>query len=190
MRTAWFLGLLASTAGCGQLGSSQPTTLPGDVHAVPTAAELSEHPCRHADVARCIAKCTAGQPGDDPQACNAAGVMFEFDGGTYSDPVLASGFYGRSCEGNYGPGCNNLAWLYLRGRGVAQDQPHAMLLFMTAFDASRIACTHGDPSGCLLAGELLYEGHAEPKDGETAVAFFRLACEGGQTQACELATEQ
>jgi TPR repeat protein len=185
MRTAWSLGLLALTAGCGQLGSSHPSLLPGDIHAAPSATELADHPCRYGDVGRCVAKCQA----DDPQACNAAGVMFEFDEGTRSAPALASGFYGRSCEGNYGPGCNNLAWLYLRGSGVAKDQPHAMLLFMTAFDASRIACMHGDASGCLLAGELLYEGHAEPKDGETAVAFFRLACDGGQTQACALAAE-
>src|SRR5580700_1189207 len=167
MRTAWCLGLLALTAGCGELGSSHPPSLlPGDVHAVPSATELAEHPCRHGDVGMCKARCLAGRPGDDPQACNAAGVMFEFDGGTYSDPVIASAFYERSCEGNYGPGCNNLAWLYLRGSGVPKDQPHAMLLFMTAFDASRIACARGDASGCLLAGELLYEGNAQPREGE------------------------
>ena len=65
-----------------------------------------------------------------------------------------------------------------------------MLLFMTAFDASRIACMRGDASGCLLAGELLYEGHAEPRDGQTAVAFFKRACEGGETKACDLAVEE
>jgi TPR repeat protein len=185
MRVVWTLGLLVLTAGCGELGSSPPRLLPADVHAPPSVAERAEHPCRYGDVGRCVSKCQ----GDDAQACNAAGVMFEFDSGTSSDPSLASGFYARSCEGNYGPACNNLAWLYLRGRGVAQDQPHAMLLFMTAFDASRIACMRGDPSGCLLAGELLYDGHAEPKDGETAVAFFRRACDGGEKSACQLATE-
>ena len=86
--------------------------------------------------------------------------MFEFDEGTRSDPALASGFYTRSCEGNYAPGCNNLAWLYLRGAGVPQDQPHAMLLFMAAFDSAKLACMQGDASGCLLAGEMLYEEHA------------------------------
>ena len=183
MRTAWCLGLLALTAGCGELGSPRTSLLPGDVHAAPSATELAEHPCRYGDVARCVAKCQA----DDSQACNAAGVMFEFDEGTRSDPALASGFYGRSCEGNYGPGCNNLAWLYLRGRGVAQDQPHAMLLFMTAFDASRIACMHGDASGCLLAGEILYEGRGVAPDEQQAVALFQRACDGGEPRGCDLA---
>jgi TPR repeat protein len=65
-----------------------------------------------------------------------------------------------------------------------------MLLFMAAFDASKIACLRGDSSGCLLAGELLYEGYAEAKDGATAVAFFRRACDGGEARACSLALEE
>ncbi|MGH7296246.1 MAG: tetratricopeptide repeat protein, partial [Polyangiaceae bacterium] len=169
MRTGWklslaILGVLG--AGCAQLGTPAVSSLPRDVHAQPDAQDLADHPCRYGDVARCVARCEA----HDSQACNAAGVMFEFDGGYKSDPALASGFYTRSCEDNYAAGCNNLAWLYLRGNGVPQDQPHAMLLFMAAFDSARLACARGDASGCLLAGELLYEDRAQPKDGDTAVA--------------------
>ncbi len=158
------------------------TTLPPDVHALPTASEVTEHPCRYEQVEACIAKCEL-----DSTACNATGVMFEFDHGIHTDPLVASEFYGRACTGNYAPGCNNLAWLYLRGAGVPRDQPHAMLLFMAAFDSSKLACLKGDPSSCLLAGELLYDDHVEAKDGETAVAFFRRACEGGDAQGCQLA---
>src|SRR5580700_2891220 len=111
---------MLACGACAQLGNPPVSSLPRDVHAQPDATELAEHPCRYADVARCVARCQT----DDPQACNAAGVMFEFDEGTHSDPVLASGFYTRACDGNYAQGCNNLAWLYLRGRGVPQDQPH------------------------------------------------------------------
>jgi len=179
------LAVLLGGVGCAQLGASPVTTLPSDVHALPTASEVAEHPCRYGDVTTCVARCEA-----DSEACNATGVMFEFDGGEHSDPAVASGFYSRACTGNYAPGCNNLAWLYLRGAGVPRDQPHAMLLFMAAFDSSKIACLKGDSSSCLLAGELLYDEHVEAKDGDTAVAFFRRACEGGDAHGCQLASQE
>ncbi|HEY6461375.1 MAG TPA: tetratricopeptide repeat protein [Polyangiaceae bacterium] len=190
MRVAWMLGVAMGTlvvAGCGELGTGHVSSLPRDVHAAPDAQDLADHPCRYGDVGRCIARCVAGR---DAQSCNAAGVMFEFDSGESSDAALASGFYTRACEDSYAPGCNNLAWLYLRGNGVPQDQPHAMLLFMAAFDAAKLACLRGDTSNCLLAGELLYDQHAEPKDGDTAVAFFRKACDGGEPKACQLAADE
>jgi TPR repeat protein len=174
------IGAALASAGCAQLGDPAGGALPRDVHAAPEAHEVAEHPCRYGDVTRCVAKCGP----DDPQACNAAGVMFEFDDGTASDPSRALGFYSQACEGNYAQGCNNLAWLYLRGHGVPRDPPHAMLLFMAAFDAARIACTRGDPSGCLLAGEMLYEGRGVPEDEAQAVAFFQQACAGGEAAAC------
>jgi TPR repeat protein len=183
MKYGWGLGLgvaLLSLSGCGEMGNTPVGQLPRDVHAQPETREVAEHPCRFGDVARCIAKCTD----DDPQACNAAGVMFEFDEGHSSEPALASGFYSRSCDGNYAQGCNNLAWLYLRGAGVPKDQPHAMLLFMAAFDAAKLACMQGDASGCLLAGEILYEGRGVEADEQQAVAFFKRACDGGEQQAC------
>jgi TPR repeat protein len=189
MKQGWGLGLgfgalsLFCLSGCGELGNTPAGSLPRDVHAAPESREVAEHPCRYGDVARCIAKCTR----DDPQACNAAGVMFEFDEGASSEPALASGFYSRACDGNYAQGCNNLAWLYLRGAGVPKDQPHAMLLFMTAFDAAKLACLQGDASGCLLAGEILYEGRGVEADEQQAVAFFKRACDGGEQQACSAA---
>jgi TPR repeat protein len=160
-----------SLTACAELGPSPPASLPADAHARPGAAERAAHPCRYGDVAACLARCD----GRDPQACNAAGVLLEFDGGERSDPTLASGYYRRACDGNYGPGCNNLAWLYLRGSGVQRDPPQAMVLFMAAFDAARLACARGDASGCLLAGELLYQGRGVPADDEAATAFFEQA---------------
>jgi TPR repeat protein len=186
MRITWGLGVCLCLAGCAELGTPATASLPTDVHARPDPREVAAHPCRYGALPQCVAKCEA----DDPQACNAVGVMFEFDEGTRTDPALASGFYSRACTDNYAPGCNNLAWLYLRGAGVPQDQPHAMLLFMAAFDAAKLACVRGDASGCLLAGELLYEDHATAKDGETAVAFFQKACDGGEPKGCALATEE
>jgi hypothetical protein len=167
---------ILSTA-CAELGQGPALSpvpqapLPADVHAPPAAAEREAHPCRYGDVSRCLSRCD----GSDAQACNAAGVLLEFDSGTTSDPALAATYYRRACDGNYGPGCNNLAWLYLRGNGVARDQPQAMVLFMAAFDAARLACARGDASGCLLAGEILYEGRGVPADEAGALAFFEKA---------------
>jgi TPR repeat protein len=183
MRPGWSLIAAVALCGCEELGNTPVSSLPPDVHARPDPQEVAAHPCNHGDVARCIEKCQT----EDVQACNAVGVMFEFDEGLHSDPQIASGFYSRACEGNYAPGCNNLAWLYLRGRGVPQDEPHAMLLFMAAFDSSKLACMRGDASGCLLAGELLYEGRGVPQDERQALALLQRACAGGEARACEMA---
>jgi uncharacterized protein len=182
MRVAWVLAPWC-LAGCAQLGTPSPGVLPADVHAMPDARELAEHPCRYGEVARCVGKCEK----EGGQACNAAGVFFEF--GDRGDPALASSYYGRACDGSYGPGCNNLAWLYLRGNGVRHDPPHAMVLFLAAFDAARIACSRGDADGCLLAGELLYDGRGVDRREDEAIALFRRACAGGQARACELARD-
>ncbi len=181
VRVPWFFFPVA-LAGCAALGEPKPGSLPVDVHAKPEAQELAQHPCRYGDAQRCIAKCER----DDPQACNGAGVLFEF--GENPDVVTASSYYRRSCDGSYGPGCNNLAWLYLRGRGVPRDQPQAMVLFLAAFDDARLACVRGDGDGCLLAGEILYDGHGVSDDDEQASAFFRLACEDGERKGCEFAS--
>jgi TPR repeat protein len=171
--------LLSLVAGCAELGGVRASTLPVDVHAKPDARELADHPCRYGDAPRCIARCEAG----DPQGCNGAGVLFEF--GPRADPLTASSFYGRACDANYASGCDNLAWLYLRGRGVPHDPPHAMVLFMAAFDAASIACARGDGDGCLLAGEMLRDGRGVPQDEDKALAMFRAACASGRSEGCD-----
>jgi TPR repeat protein len=168
--------------GCGALGNTPSGALPVDVRAKPTALEVEEHPCRYGDAPRCIAKCEGG----DPQGCNGAGIMFEFS--ESSDVATASSFYRRACDANYGPGCDNLAWLYLSGRGVPRDLPQAMALFMTAFDAASLACGHGDGAGCLLAGEMLRDGRGVEADDAQALAMFQRACASGERKGCDLET--
>lgn len=183
MKWAGFaLGSLFALAGCSGLGNASYGILPEDVHAKPSAEEVAKDPCKHGDVHACIDKCKH----DDARACNLVGVLFEFDASS-EDPALASGFYRRACDSAYAPGCNNLAWLYLRGRGVEKDPPQAMRLFSYAYDAAQIACRRGDPSSCLLAGDLLEDGRVE-REGANALAFFRAACEGGEKRGCERAS--
>ena len=165
-------------AGCAALGGARTGAPLPDVHAKPDARELADHPCRYGDAPRCVASCESG----DPQGCNGAGVLYEFS--ERPDPLTASSYYSRACDANYAPGCDNLAWLYLRGRGVPRDPPHAMVLFMAAFDAARIACARGDASGCLLAGEMLREGRGVQEDEQGALAMFRAACARGLPEGC------
>jgi TPR repeat protein len=133
----------------------------------------------------CIAKC---QDEADAKSCNLVGAMFEFDAGGRDDPSAASAFYRRACDSSYYPGCNNLAWLYLGGRGVPRDQPRAMRLFHYAFEAAKTACTMGDTSGCMMAGEFLYEGRGVEKDDAAAVVLLDRACAGGERRGCAMAT--
>src|SRR5262249_24056818 len=140
---------------CNQLGAVKQASVPYDPHAAkPDAAEIAANPCKHGDVARCIEKCQADEPG----ACNALGVMFEYATDKPADSAVASGFYSRACDASYAPGCTNLAWLYALGKGVPKDPAQSMALFTKAYEASKLACRRGDTSGCLMAGELLLEG--------------------------------
>ena len=174
---------LVAISGCATLGNGSYGSLPPDVHRKPTLAEIAKDPCKHGDISACIQRCKS----DDARACNMVGVMLEFDAEGRDDPALASGFYRRACDATYGPGCNNLAWLYLRGRGVPIDQAQAMHLFYYAYDAAAVACLRGDASSCALAGELLLDGHVEERDMK-AVAFFERACDGGDAHACGTAS--
>jgi TPR repeat protein len=175
----------ANLVGCveaGQLGSIPQGTLPPDAHAKPSASEIAENPCGRGELTGCMRACR----GDDAKACNLVGVMFEFDP-ERQEPGLASGFYKRGCDAAYYPACNNLAWLYLAGRGVAQDKPHAMVLFYYAYDAARVACNRGDVSGCMMAGDLLENGRGVDEDDQQAIAMFDRACHGGEAEGCSRA---
>jgi TPR repeat protein len=175
----------AALSGCadGVLGNTPSGSLPRDAHYKPTAAEVKRDPCKHDDLTACIARCQ----GDDAHACNMVGVMFEFSAAGNDDPALASGFYKRACDSTYAPGCNNLAWLYLGGRGVPQDHAQAMRLFYFAYDAARVACHRGEASSCLMAGELLFDGRGVEADEAQAHAYFDRACAGGEARGCERA---
>jgi TPR repeat protein len=160
-----------------------PYGLPADVHNPPPEA-LAKEPCKYGDVRGCIAHC---QSGDDAKSCNLLGVMLEYTLDGKDDPAHASEFYRLGCNYSYYPACTNLAWLYLGGRGVPQDQFHAMRLFRHAFDMAKEACRSGDSEACMTAGEFLYEGRGVEKDDALALLMLDQACAGGQRKGCDLA---
>lgn len=176
------LGLSAcALVACGaesELGSRTPSSLPRDAHA---SVAYDGTSCAQNEVVGCMRACKS----DDPKACNLVGVMLEFDPDGNDDPQLASGFYKRACDSSYYPGCNNLAWLYLGGRGVPKDKLKAMHLFTQAYDASRVACNQGDLAGCIFAGDASEHGRGTDVDLDRAVAFYRVACDGGDRRGCD-----
>lgn len=185
-RAGWLfacgLALLAChQLGCNQLGAVKQASVPYDPHAQPDPADVAAHPCRHHDVAGCIQRCQADEPG----ACNALGVMFEYATDKPADSAVASGFYSRACDAAYAPGCTNLAWLYALGKGVPKDPAQSMALFTKAYEASKLACRRGDTSGCMMAGELLLEGRGVGMDEALALTMFRTACERGERRGCD-----
>jgi TPR repeat protein len=175
-----------SAVGCAegiQLGATTQSTPVYEAHpAAPDAIEVAAKPCKYGDTARCIEQCQNG----DPKACNAMGVIFEYGRFAPPDSAIASGFYQHACDANYAPGCTNLAWLYSLGHGVPHDTQQAMALFTRAFDASRLACRRGDGHGCLMAGQFMLRGDITPKDEDGALAYFKLACDQGEREGCDL----
>jgi TPR repeat protein len=179
--------LTATLSACAEQ-RYDPTAagLPRDVNAKPSAEELASAPCKFGDQTLCIAAC---QSGKDPHSCNLLGVMLEYDLRGHDDPARASGFYRRGCDFSYYPACNNLAWLYLGGHGVPQDQAQAMRLFRSAYESAREACRMGDSAACMMAGEFRYEGRGVERDEAEATALLERACAGGQRHGCELLSQ-
>jgi TPR repeat protein len=179
------LGIAAfGSMSCGgnfALGPVKQATVFDPHPAAPDPTEVAAKPCKFADVDRCLEECQSG----DVRACNGVGVLFEYGRGTKPDSTIASGFYSRACDASYAPACTNLAWLCSLGHGVPHDAQQALALFTRAFDASRLACKRGDGHGCLMAGELLLQGMVTPKEDDSALAWFRAACDDGERKGCD-----
>jgi TPR repeat protein len=181
-RAQLFVLLGLSLVGCG--GSSSLFGGPAidrvpDAHQAPDPAEVAADPCRFGDLNRCADRCAKSH---EASSCNTVGVMFEFaaDG---ADHARAATYYRASCAGNYAPGCNNLAWLYMLGRGVPKDPPLSIALFTKAYDGYRVACSDGDLEACVVAAVMIREGRVEAEERE-AVALLEHACSLGDPKGC------
>lgn len=171
-----------SGAACGGdlLGGARVAEVP-DAHARATPEEVAADPCRHGARVACASLCVERR---DAPSCNTVGVMLEFDADR-ADPVEAARFYRLACGGAYAPGCNNLGWLYMLGRGVKKDPPLSMALFARAYDGYRTACLRGEVEGCVLAGDLAREGRAGDAAPAEAVSLYDRACRLGHRAACD-----
>ncbi len=78
---------------------------------------------------------------DAPEACVAAGRLYEFGHGVDKDPARAFRFYQQACALSSAVGCYNTAVLLEAGRGVARDPKRAGELYAkVCAQGSRTAC--------------------------------------------------
>jgi TPR repeat protein len=130
--------------------------------------------------------CRVACEGGDVSACNVLGAQLELGTATgVHAPEDAAVAYAIGCDGDYPPSCTNLGWLVLRGRGVLQDAPLALVLFQRAYDGYARACTAGSGASCMSALDTM--PLLDPRDDEdvVTVALLERACELGETRACD-----
>ena len=83
--------------------------------------------------------------------------------------------FDQACNNGKMSACNNLAYLFARGLGGAQDAKMARSLYQRA-------CDQGTLSSCASLGSL----YQDAGDVVTARKDFQKACTGGVTEACDL----
>jgi TPR repeat protein len=86
------------------------------------------------------------------------------------------------CRRNDLDACAQVAWHFLSGDAAAQAAPEAEVAVLLL----EATCTHGSAYDCLDMAQRFEEGKGPvPRDAARAAAFYRKACEGGATKACE-----
>jgi len=122
--------------------------------------------------------CSAACASAKMSACTTLGWMLEK--GTKvlpGDPARAAMLYRAACFSGEQLACNNLAILFLEGRGVDKDEAQAPPLL-------RMACSGGHVRACANLGTLYRDGVGVSKDSPRAVSLFRKACDAGDGEAC------
>lgn len=105
---------------------------------------------------------------DSTTAYYNLGKMYE-DSGQYD---LAVEWYNKAIEQDYPNAMNNLADLYLKGKGLVQNTHQAELLYIRAAEL-------GNPTSMRNLGFLYYQGEEVNQDMEKAYFWFNLAASKG-----------
>jgi len=109
-------------------------------------------------------------------ACMLLGVSFAVDPGG-ADYAHAADAFRRGCDAGGALACNELAVLYLGGKGVASDAATARLLYVKA-------CEGGAIASCSNAAAMMVTGDGGSKDPVLAAKYMENACTGGSSDAC------
>ncbi len=148
------------------------------------------------------------------RACSNLGFFYEDPkSGSPIDLNASLQYYQLSCELGDGVGCNNLANLYILGRGTAPDSPAGVrhllkscelnyapacyrvsvitmrgkLLKSDATSAAEFmqkACDLGDAIGCNDLGYLYMDGQGVTRDQTKALKYISKACDQGLPRGC------
>jgi TPR repeat protein len=131
----------------------------------------------------CRAACIEG----DGASCNVMGAALELGELGESDHAAASSYYRKGCEAGFPQSCNNLAWLYVLGRGVEPDGRLALALFDRAFDQLRARCDTGSVGSCRAAVAL--HDKVLLDDDRRLLAVLDRGCRLGDAPACRRGAE-
>ena len=86
-------------------------------------------------------------------------------------------FYRKACNLNNGDGCNDLGFLYARGKGVDKNDIIALYLIEKS-------CNLNFAIGCFNLGSIYYDGKGVSQDYQKGKSFFNKACNLGYKDAC------
>jgi TPR repeat protein len=133
--------------------------------------------------------------GGNSTACLDLGVAYEFGYSVPKDNDQAAGFYQRACNGGHASGCLKAGFMYELGleSPVSQDYARAITLFTKACGGQKIGNVdqyYGNPDadiaeGCNQLGNVYRYGHGVPIDMAQAAAFYRKACNLGDSGGCD-----
>lgn len=128
-------------------------------------------------VVACGHRCDAG----DARACTQLGLLHERACGvpeSAQSVAEAVKLYRKACEADDRDGCNLLAGMYRKGKGVEQDVDRAVQLY-------RAGCDAANDMACHNLGMMFKDGIGVEASHERAVALFRPACEHDNPLACQ-----
>jgi uncharacterized protein len=82
-----------------------------------------------------------------------------------------------ACKAGTAAACEDLAGMYLLGRGVAKDEAKAAVYFQAA-------CNGGVAFACEMTGKMYRDGRGVERNPGTALALLTKGCDGGAYGAC------
>ena len=86
--------------------------------------------------------------------------------------------YKKSCETNYTPSCNYLAYFHYSGKVVEKNLKKALDIYFQS-------CRDGDSVGCFNFANMLKAGEGlEKRDEELAVTLYKSNCKNHHYKSC------
>ena len=122
-------------------------------------------------------------------ACNNLAALYSNGLGVKRDYLKAKELYERACNGGDAKACSNFAFLndeknsyYDIGKNyLAYD-----LDYKKAKEYLDISCHKGNEKACLNIGHIYSNGLGVAPDESKALEFYQKACNGGNTEGCNL----
>jgi hypothetical protein len=112
-----------------------------------------------------------------PSANPQAGSVYDQGLSSYKNKQYpqARTLFSQACSSNELKACNYLGYLYAQGQGGARDQGKAQEVYQKA-------CEQNNFTSCTSLGSL----YQDTGNSEEARKYFKKACDGGLTEACNL----